>query len=38
MKRISAIAVGFLLGGFVWNSAANANLVVNGDFENDLNS
>jgi hypothetical protein len=38
MKRISAIAVGFLLGGVVWNSAANANLVVNGDFENDLNS
>ena len=38
MKRISAIAVGFLVGGVVWNSAANANLVVNGDFENDLNS
>lgn len=38
MKRISAIAVGFLVGGVVWNSSANANLVVNGDFENDLNS
>ena len=37
-RKISAIAIGFLVGGVVWNSSANANLVVNGDFESGLNS
>jgi hypothetical protein len=38
MKRISAVVAGLLVGGVVWSSTASANLVVNGDFENDLNS